>query len=158
MPKYNERLCLTCSKTFRGPKKSSYRCEEKPEGQLHDVESHAYYAPTKGLTIHYAKETKGLDAQGQQVILDAGADAVFVNGVFTTTDPMAQDFLDGYSGMITFEEWERIHVSKEERAKKLERTTAAQADQLVEKDSEIARLRAQLAAKEATEPDEKKKK
>lgn len=147
MPKYVDHKCLTCDVVFKGPKKSAYLCEEKSEGQLHDVPVKTYYAPTKGLTIHYSKEVRGLDAQGAQVILDAGSDAVFNNGVFQTTNPKAQDFLEGYSGLISFAEWERVHVPQAERVKKIERESAQKAVELENANVLIAQLQEQLAAK-----------
>lgn len=107
-----------------------------------------YYIDSMGLTINWQKSKKVL-VDGQIHTLTPERDIRFDNGVYSTKDPDEQAFLDTYRGCVTFEQWEKTHISPEARREKATRENASMKTAMVEKDEELAKLRALLAAKEA---------
>jgi hypothetical protein len=140
-----ERTCLTCKKKFKG---GNYECKEKAQGDIHDVEPKQYYSPSAGAQIQWKTDRSIQDTTGGgKIITLPGKSAQFIQGMYVSTDPEEQDFMDSYPGLITFEQWEELFVPEKMRNEKRDRELANAKKVLAEvpgKDAELRRLRTEL--------------
>lgn len=146
---YPQRVCVACGEKFQGPKGVSYLCKAGGDDEKHEVESKTYFCPTQGLAVNWKKDVIGKDVMGNASVVASGRAINFAKGMFSTTDPEEQDYLDNYKGVVSFEEWERINVSEKLRAERSLRLAKAAQEELAGRNEELEKLKKQLAEAEA---------
>lgn len=136
-------------------------------GQKHVVEAKTYYiadAPVgddSGVSYRNSRtdvhnippETKVIDAVSGQTKTQPGGYVTFVRGMFTTSDPEQQFYIEKLMGksLISKDHWEQIYFSKREKeAMSASRTAAkeAEADRKLREANELLAMARKKSGKE----------
>lgn len=123
LPTYH---CLECDKDFKA---GSWECTP---GQQHVVTAKRYYmddAPTvtewrdgRPFINKAAARTQVLNIppekrvqDGDEIIRVPGGSVEFCRGMFETSDPEKQFYLDRKSGLCTYERWKEVYWTEDEK-------------------------------------------
>lgn len=143
-----KRKCTECGREFAPP---NWECFP---GQKHVVEAKRYYmadAPTvpeyrngrpfinKGAsrTVILNIPPERTVKEGDEVRRITGGSVEFVRGLFETTDPEIQFYLDKKEGLCSKERWEEVYINDDERLQMRSMELAAREQRLAERENEL---------------------
>ena len=152
--------CLECDKNF---KPGEYECTP---GQKHVVKAKRYYmddAPTvpewrdgrpfinKGAsrTVVLNIPPEQVRKEGEEIVRVPGGSVEFVRGMFETTDPEHQFYLDRKAGLCSEERWKEVYLNDDEKMQIEKMQLAAERTRL---ENERNELLAHVKASQRKEP------
>jgi hypothetical protein len=140
---YSKYECLNCEKKFNGPGKGYICPEGTNQDSNHVVEAKKYFSASAGLLLQWKDDRRVPDNSGN-IVYVPGKSAQFIQGMFSTTDPEEQDYLNTYPGCITFEQWEEVFIPEKLRNEKRDREAKSNKTVITQQNAELIKLRKQL--------------